>query len=64
MTGTRYPIDPDCPAVIAFRSGLLDDRTSHQGVSLDDIMEGFAHLHLVNCPRCQNYAARLEKRSK
>ena len=26
MTGTRYPIDPDCPAVIAFRSGLLDNR--------------------------------------
>ena len=53
-----YPLDPECPKVKAFRDGLYNDpMTKAMGAPVDDIEEGFASKHRVDCKRCQEYGA-------
>lgn len=58
MAQWHLPLDPDCPAVAAFTTALLDDPMTHaMGAPVDDIMEGFARRHRATCKRCQEYGA-------
>jgi len=56
----RYhaPLDPECPAVAAYMSSLLDDpMTKAMSAPVDDIVEGFERRHRAKCARCQEYGA-------
>ncbi len=53
-----HPLDPECQPVAEFTKSLIDDpMTAATGAPIDDIMEGFARKHRVNCERCQRYGA-------
>jgi hypothetical protein len=52
------PLDPDCPDVAQFMESLFGDpMTAAMGAPTGDIVEGFAHKHRAQCPRCQEYGA-------
>lgn len=56
MASWYAPIDPECPVVVEFTTGLFDDpMTRAMGAPTDDIMEGFENRHRKNCKRCMEY---------
>jgi len=58
MPRWHAPVDPNCPAVDDFMSGLFDDpMTMAMGAPVDDICEGFERKHRVKCARCQAFGA-------
>jgi hypothetical protein len=52
----NYPLDPNCPEVIALDGVLDDPMTVASGVG-DEIMEDFERKHRSKCKRCQEFGA-------
>lgn len=51
------PVDPTCPAVMAFIETLWDDPiTTEAGVG-DEIQADWERKHIAECDRCQEYGA-------
>lgn len=49
------PLDPECPSVNHFMTGLEEDpMTKASGVG-DEVADGWADLHRDGCSRCQEY---------
>ncbi|VIO80093.1 hypothetical protein [Bradyrhizobium ivorense] len=52
----KAPLDPECPAVIASASALLDDpMTKAMGAPTDEIIADYARKHRRECERCHDY---------
>lgn len=51
------PLDPDCPKVIEFRQGVLDDPITQSYSMGEELSEAFDRKHMMECTRCQEHGA-------
>jgi len=58
MRRWHTPLDPDCPALAEYLSGLFEDpMTEAMGAPVHEFIEAFARRHRVTCERCWEYSA-------
>lgn len=58
MTFRNYaPLDPECPDVIEFHQGHMDDPISQMSGCMGEITGSFEKKHRSICERCQEYGA-------
>jgi hypothetical protein len=55
----RYhaPLDPECPDVVDFYEGHMDDPISQMSGCMGEITQDFESRHRAICERCQEYGA-------
>lgn len=51
----NFPLDPECPDVVAFIQAIQEDPMSYECPCLDEVIEGWENKHRLQCERCKEF---------